>query len=76
MNGPRKRKPPGEAGGGRRAVGCFGGRSQKEITEDRREFQGIANARHSGQSGPVWDEPPGADAARLLAACWRIRRQR
>jgi hypothetical protein len=63
----------------RNRLGC-GGSARREtqgstdaesLPQGRPEFQGKSlNARNAGQRSPVWDDPKGADAARLLEALW------
>jgi hypothetical protein len=65
MSAPHRRREP-----------LAGGPSAQSSTDTsktksgRRENQGIAPDRNRDQRPPIWPEPVGVDAARLLADLW------
>ena len=68
-----ERKPPDESSGGRKSESRPGGRGQTEDSEDPRQLQGIATARHADQRSPVWPAPQEAGPLDDLEAAWRWR---
>jgi len=69
-----KERPEGAAAQSGRKNDCLGEGISGNHVRGRPPLQVNSNARRTNQKPPAWPEPPGAPAARLLAALLNRRR--
>ncbi len=70
MKPPNVKRPDSAAAQPGRESDSPGGRITGKRTDNPREVQGIAPARHPDQHAPIWRDPPQIAAMRMLERLW------